>query len=50
MLADPEFLAKMKERSITIEPATGEELDQITRDTMKTPKRILELTAELLKE
>jgi tripartite-type tricarboxylate transporter receptor subunit TctC len=50
MLADPAFLAKMKERSITIEPATGEELDQITRDTMKTPKRILELTAELLKE
>jgi len=50
MLADPDFLAKMKDRGITIEPATGEELDEIARQTMNTPKRILELTAELLKE
>jgi tripartite-type tricarboxylate transporter receptor subunit TctC len=49
MVADPAFLQKMKERGVTIEPATGEELDVITRDTMKTPKEILDRTAELLK-
>jgi tripartite-type tricarboxylate transporter receptor subunit TctC len=49
MLADPAFLEEMKKRNVTIEPATGEALDAIARDTVKTPKHILELTAELLK-
>jgi tripartite-type tricarboxylate transporter receptor subunit TctC len=49
MVQDPEFLDFASKREITVEPTKGEDLDQITRDTLATPKRVLDLTAELLK-
>jgi tripartite-type tricarboxylate transporter receptor subunit TctC len=49
MTSDPAFLEAMTKRDITIEPMSGENLDALTRDTLKTPKKILDLTAELLK-
>lgn len=49
MITDPAFLDTMAKRDITIEPMAGAELDKLTRETLKTPKRILDLTAELLK-
>ena len=33
MLADPEFLAASKQRNLMIDPATGEDIDAIVRET-----------------
>ena len=50
MLKDPEFLAACEKRNVTIEPATGEEMDAITRETVQMPKPIVAALAKLLKE
>ena len=49
MVTDPHFLAVMKERRIMIEPATGEELDQLTVETSKLPKSVVAMIAQMLK-
>jgi tripartite-type tricarboxylate transporter receptor subunit TctC len=50
MLKDPEFLAACQKRNITIEPATGEEMDTITRDTARLPKPMIAALGKLFKE
>jgi tripartite-type tricarboxylate transporter receptor subunit TctC len=50
MLKDPEFLAACEKRNITIEQATGEEMDAITRETMQMPKPVAEAVGKLFKE
>jgi tripartite-type tricarboxylate transporter receptor subunit TctC len=50
MLKDPEFLAACANRNVTIEPAKGEEMDAITRDTMRMPKAMAETVGKLFKE
>jgi len=50
MLKDPEFLAASAKRNVTIEPATGEEMDAITRETIRMPKPIVEAVGKLFKE
>ena len=50
MLKDPAFLAACEKRNITIEPATGEEMDAITRETMGLPKPIAASVGKLFKE
>lgn len=50
MVNDPAFREAMAKRSITIEPLTGDELDQIAQDTLKMPKDVLKLTQELVKQ
>lgn len=50
MVKDGEFLAKMKDRKVEIEAATGEELDAIATDVAKTPKPVLDAIAALLKD
>ena len=50
MLKDPEFLAACEKRNVTIEPATGEEMDAITRETVQMPKPIVAALGKLLKE
>jgi tripartite-type tricarboxylate transporter receptor subunit TctC len=50
MVRDPEFQARMAERRIIIEPATGEELDEIAKETTRTPKSALERIAALIKK
>jgi tripartite-type tricarboxylate transporter receptor subunit TctC len=50
MLKDPEFLAACEKRNVTIEPGTGEEMDAITRETMRMPKPIVAALAKLFKE
>lgn len=49
MLADPTFKAQTDKRHITIEPGTGEDMDAIARDTMKSPKSVLDKVGSLLK-
>jgi tripartite-type tricarboxylate transporter receptor subunit TctC len=50
MLKDPAFLAACEKRNITIEPATGEEMDAITRETTRMPKPIAASVGKLFKE
>ena len=50
MLKDPGFLDAAKKRDIPIFGATGEELDDITRDVMKTPQAVLDITKALMKQ
>lgn len=50
MVRDPEFLATMKSRNIIIEPVSGEELDEIARETTKTPRHLLGKISALVKK
>jgi tripartite-type tricarboxylate transporter receptor subunit TctC len=49
MVSDPAFIESNKKREIPIFGATGEEMDEITREVMKTPPKTLELTKSLMK-
>jgi tripartite-type tricarboxylate transporter receptor subunit TctC len=42
MLKDPQFIATTEKRKLMIDGATGEQMDAVTRDTMKLPKDIIE--------
>ncbi|MDB5650308.1 MAG: extra-cytoplasmic solute receptor, partial [Hyphomicrobiales bacterium] len=50
MVNDPAFIELQKSREIPIFGATGEEMDDVTREVMKTPKATLDLTKALLKQ
>jgi tripartite-type tricarboxylate transporter receptor subunit TctC len=50
MLKDADFLAACEKRNVTIEPASGEEMDAITRETMRMPKPIAQNVGKLFKE
>src|SRR5262244_2150894 len=40
MLKDPDFLAAAEKRNLMVDPATGEELDALVRDTLKLPQEV----------
>ncbi|MDB5510118.1 MAG: extra-cytoplasmic solute receptor [Hyphomicrobiales bacterium] len=50
MVNDPAFLDAMKKRDVPIFGATGEEMDDVTREVMKTPQTVLDATKALLKK
>jgi tripartite-type tricarboxylate transporter receptor subunit TctC len=50
MISDPTFLEVMAKRDVPIFSATGEEMDAVTLEVMKTPKRTLALTKALLEK
>lgn len=50
MVTDPDFKARMTERRIIIEPATGEVLDEIAREATRTPKDLLDRISGLVKK
>jgi tripartite-type tricarboxylate transporter receptor subunit TctC len=41
MLKDPEFVAASEKRNLMIDGATGEEMDEIVRETLKIPASVL---------
>jgi tripartite-type tricarboxylate transporter receptor subunit TctC len=41
MLKDPDFIAATQKRKIMVDGATGEQLDAVTRNTMKLPKDVV---------
>jgi tripartite-type tricarboxylate transporter receptor subunit TctC len=41
MVKDPDFVAATKKRKLMIDPASGEQMDAITRDTMKLPPEVV---------
>jgi tripartite-type tricarboxylate transporter receptor subunit TctC len=49
MLKDPQFRAIYTKRKIDVDPAPGERLDAVTRDTMKLPNDVVEALKNVLK-
>ncbi len=47
MLKDPDFLAFTKDHNIAVDPASGEEMDAITKETMELPKTVLDKIGKL---
>lgn len=50
MLTDKAFLADMEKRKIAIEHLTGAQVESIARDTMATPKPVLDLIKALVEQ
>jgi tripartite-type tricarboxylate transporter receptor subunit TctC len=49
MVKDPQFLDAVTKRKIMVDPATGERMDEVTRNTMKLPKEVVEALRRLMK-
>ena len=49
MIHDPDFIAQCKKRNVMLDPATGEEMDQIVKETMELPKPLVSQIADLVK-
>ncbi len=50
MLKDPEFIASTKKRKLMIDGATGEQMDAVTRDTMKLPKDTIDALRRVMQK
>lgn len=48
MLRDPEFLATCEKRNLMIEGATGEEIDEIVRQTLRLPQAVAEKIGQMM--
>jgi tripartite-type tricarboxylate transporter receptor subunit TctC len=46
---DPEFIAEAKQRKLTLEPQSGEELEALIKKAYATPKPIIERVGQLIK-
>ena len=49
MLKDPAFIAACEKRKMMFDPGTGEEMDQIVRDTVALPKALMAKFGELVR-
>ena len=47
MVKDPEFIAAGAKRNLMLDPASGEEMDAINRQTMSLPKTVVEALRKL---
>jgi tripartite-type tricarboxylate transporter receptor subunit TctC len=50
MVKDPEFIAATKKRKLMIDPASGEQMDAITRDTMKLPPAVVTSLRKIMQD
>jgi tripartite-type tricarboxylate transporter receptor subunit TctC len=50
MVKDPEFLAATKKRKLMIDPASGEQMDAVTRETMKLPPEVVTSLQRVMKD
>jgi hypothetical protein len=48
-MKDPDFVAEVKQRKLTLEPENGEYLEQLINKIYATPKPIVERVADLIK-
>jgi tripartite-type tricarboxylate transporter receptor subunit TctC len=48
MMKDPAFLAACEKRNLMIEPAPGEEIDAIVRDTLRLPQSVAEKIGQMM--
>ena len=49
MLNDKDFLAAADRRKMLLDPASGEEMDAIVRDTLRLPAPVIDKVAEMMK-
>lgn len=49
MLADPDFIAACEKRQLMVDGATGEEIDDIVRETLKLPQAVADKIGEMMK-
>ena len=49
MLADPAFLKTCEQRHLMVDPATGEEMDAIVKETLALPKSVISQVGALAK-
>jgi len=49
MLKDPDFLAETERRKLMIEGATGEEIDDIVRETLRLPPALAEKIGQMMR-
>jgi tripartite-type tricarboxylate transporter receptor subunit TctC len=47
-VADPKLIAEAKKREVTLNPSKGAEIQQIVRDTIATPKEVVDQLRKLL--
>jgi tripartite-type tricarboxylate transporter receptor subunit TctC len=48
MLKDPDFLAACEKRNLMIDGATGEEIDEIVRETLRLPQAVAEKIGQMM--
>jgi tripartite-type tricarboxylate transporter receptor subunit TctC len=48
MVKDPQFVAAVEKRKILVDPAPGEQMDTVTRETMGLPKEVIEALRKLM--
>jgi tripartite-type tricarboxylate transporter receptor subunit TctC len=48
MLKDPAFLAACEQRNLMIDGATGEEMDDIVRETLRLPRAVAEKIGQMM--
>jgi tripartite-type tricarboxylate transporter receptor subunit TctC len=49
MLSDPDFIAAAEQRKMMLDPATGEEMDAIVRETLQLPDAVAAKVGETMK-
>jgi hypothetical protein len=49
MLKDPDFIAASKKRNLMIDGATGEEIDEIARETLRLPHTVAEKIGQMMR-
>jgi tripartite-type tricarboxylate transporter receptor subunit TctC len=48
MLSDPAFIEACEKRNLMVDGATGEEIDQIVRDTLQLPHAVAEKISQMM--
>jgi tripartite-type tricarboxylate transporter receptor subunit TctC len=48
MLKDPDFLAACEKRNLMVDGATGEEIDEIVRETLRLPQAVAEKIGQMM--
>jgi tripartite-type tricarboxylate transporter receptor subunit TctC len=49
MLADPDFIAECDKRKLPIEGASGEDVDELVRETLQLPRPVLDKIGEMMR-
>jgi hypothetical protein len=48
LMADPGFLADIKNRGLEVKPSTGEELERLAKEVMTQPPEVIEKVKKLM--
>jgi tripartite-type tricarboxylate transporter receptor subunit TctC len=48
MIADPDFIAACEKRNLMIDGASGEEIDDVVRETLRLPQAVAEKIGQMM--